>query len=221
MRKGSERRQHPRARVAATASVMREREKLGDYLVENVSAGGALITLGPVLPEGTRIRMSLKLRGRRPIGAEAAVVRHAALPGGRPGFGVEFRNLPADLQDALQRAVLRELEAAAEPTVLVVGEPSALVVSLIRDVHEAGRSVLYASTPLEAIGLVEVAAAEVQTLVCVANGSAERAEAVLDVLGAGMPQARRVLIGGPPGPNREGLSVPWERAALTDAVAPA
>jgi hypothetical protein len=30
-----------------------------------------------------------------------------------------------------------------------------------------------------------------------------------------------VLIGGPSGPGRQGLAVPWERAALTNAVAPA
>lgn len=221
MRKGSERRQHPRARLAATASVMREREKVGDFLVENVSASGALLTLGPALPVGARIRLSLQLRGRRPIGAEAAVVRDAVLPGGRAGAGVEFRNLPSDLQDALQRAVLRELEAASEPAVLVVGEPCSLIVSLVRDVVQAGRAVLFAATPLEAIGLVEVAAAEIETLISVANGSPERAEAILDVLGGGMPHARRVLIGGPSGPNRRGLAVPWERAALTDAVAPA
>ena len=215
-----DRRRHRRARIAATATAFLEHERLGDYLVENVSASGALISLGPLLAVSDELRISLALRNEQPLSMAATVVRSALLPGGRRGLGLEFRNVDPEVQDTLQQAVLRELEAATEPAVLVVGEPCALVVTLSRDVVRAGRGVLYASTPLEAIGLVEGAAAKGQVVLCLAGGSVERTCALISVLGGGLPEARCVAVGSPKCQNCPSLPVPWGRAALASAMAP-
>ena len=70
------RRQHPRAEVAATALVIGRAYCAGPYLVENLSAGGALIMGEPRLSVGERVSLVLHLSGReKPFRLSAEVIR--------------------------------------------------------------------------------------------------------------------------------------------------
>jgi len=114
-----DRRREPRCEVAATATVLAAGSRcLGTYVVENLSAGGALLAGDAALAVGGRVRLLLHLPRRRPIGLTADVLRRDGDPPARR-FAVAFRNLTPLMQDAIQRFVLislqRRRDAAAEP----------------------------------------------------------------------------------------------------------
>src|SRR5258708_37609312 len=114
-----ERRQTERTQVVGSAIVVTERCYVGTFLVENVSADGALLAGESQLPIDQEVRVLLQLYGARRIGLRAKIVRHAERDG-QHIFALRFRPTPA-VQDFLQKVALRLLEASS-PITLVVEE---------------------------------------------------------------------------------------------------
>jgi c-di-GMP-binding flagellar brake protein YcgR len=104
-----DRRSHERIKIAAIAIVWLEDRGPIRYFVEDLSAGGALLTGGPELPLGAKLGLTLHIDDEGLLEMDAEVVRKAqARP---PVVGVAFRNVsPAD-EDIIQQTALRALEA--------------------------------------------------------------------------------------------------------------
>ncbi|MBI5479920.1 MAG: PilZ domain-containing protein [Deltaproteobacteria bacterium] len=120
-----ERRRHPRSEVVATAVVLATNKYAGHYLVENLSAGGALLVGDAELEPGERLKMLLQLPGRKPISLSAEVVRRQVNDAQECLFAVAFRHLSAGIEDTIQQVVLATLERlhdASQPEVLVVDD---------------------------------------------------------------------------------------------------
>jgi len=109
-----ERRSQRRAGVAALASLVREGVTVGRFLVQNLSASGALLTGRDLAKDGDLLLVRLELPGRAPMSLSARVVRRVPTPSDLTAFAVEFRHRSPDTEDAIQQVVLDALEAAVD-----------------------------------------------------------------------------------------------------------
>lgn len=120
----TERRQHPRSEVAATAVVLTANGYSGQYLVENLSAGGALLVGDARLQPGERLKVLLHLPGQ-PMRISAEVLRRQGYGAEECLFPVAFRDLSPEVEDTLQEVVLATLEGLREASrqeVLVIDD---------------------------------------------------------------------------------------------------
>lgn len=102
-----ERRRHPRAGVSTSTTAYLDDVERTRYVVENLSAGGALLSGGPHLPVGAELSLILHIREGRTISVRARVVRH----GDSTTLGVEFIGLGAADEDLIHAEVRRILMA--------------------------------------------------------------------------------------------------------------
>lgn len=114
---GIERRQRQRASVAAMATVVKDGIVVGRYVVQNLSAAGALLTGRDGAREGDGLWVRLEVPGRPRLVVRARVVRRAAAASDLTAIAVAFRHATVDGEDAVQQVVLDALEERerAEP----------------------------------------------------------------------------------------------------------
>lgn len=152
-----ERRRHPRGYVAAFATVLveetllAEETRAGDYVVRDLSAGGAQLVNGPPLEPGLRCRVHLEIAGLGKLRVPAVTVRAAHTPHTHGSVGVMFTHLRPDVEDGLQQLVLQELERSSVPSVLVACADVPAASAVADALAEIGERPLLALTPLEAL----------------------------------------------------------------------
>lgn len=228
-----ERRRHPRSGgVTATAVVLAENRYAGAFVVEDLSAGGALLIGDPRLDLGEYVNILLQLEGKRPLHLWAEVVRHQVREAGEHLFAVAFRNMRATEEDRIQGAVLSALErrrASPDASVLVVDDAPEIHRALQRDLHAFGVGMLSAATPLEAVRHLQDPDVQIDiALVDLHLGHADGTD-VLAFLAEDHPEIRRVLMSGRARPCQlelalssgrahEVLSKPWERRTLANLL---
>jgi len=111
---GLERRTHRRIDVAATAIVLKHGVDSGRYLVQNLSAAGALLTGGDTVEVGDSLLVRIEMTGRTPVVVGARVVRSAKAAPDMTALAVEFKHSSPDTEDAIHEAVLDALEEAVK-----------------------------------------------------------------------------------------------------------
>jgi hypothetical protein len=84
------------------------------YKARNLSAGGALLSGGPVLHAGRELKLMLPLNGRELV-LHARVLRADKDALGGPLAALAFRAVPTFVQDLIQNHVLRVLELSPTP----------------------------------------------------------------------------------------------------------
>lgn len=117
----------------------------GRYLVENLSAGGAVLSGEPAMPVRTRISLVLTLAGEHLASAEGTVIRETRGAGGAAEMGVAFSGLGARKYETLRIAVDRALKAkeCGCPGVLIVAAQRGRILSaLTRQMHALGHQVV-------------------------------------------------------------------------------
>lgn len=107
-----ERRSHPRADLGATAVLVMGGRDTARFVVQNLSARGALLTGSRSLDVARPCSLRLELGSAQPVTLRARVVRRAPIVRGLFALAVEFVHR-ADTEDAVQQAVLEALEARA------------------------------------------------------------------------------------------------------------
>ena len=104
----SERRKHPRT-ISHTTCEVRTRDGSCEFQVRNLSAAGALLSDGPLLPEGKKVLVVLRVPLYPEIEVWARIRRRGRDEDGAPLLGIEF--LHDDVtEDHIQSALLSELE---------------------------------------------------------------------------------------------------------------
>jgi len=98
-----------------TALVKCRGERTHQYVVEDLSVGGALLRGGPPLAGGQVIRVCLRLEQGDSLVVEALTVRQIADDGAVPEMAIAFRNLTTNQEDDIQNAILNALEALNPP----------------------------------------------------------------------------------------------------------
>jgi len=228
----AERRSHSRADLPVTAVLFRKNATVGRFVVQNLSAGGALLTGRHEVEVDERVRVVLPLPGREPIVVDGTVVRRGAATAGVVALGVVFRNVSPAAEDAIQESLLTvmdRVDAAELPAVLVVQDDEVQAERLIQDLEALGRRVLAARTPLDAVRWLEdpkenVHAAIVDVCVSEADGLE-----LVSFLHEEHPEIRRVLMQGAVRPSAVELMQvssfvhavlldPWDPDTLEDVL---
>lgn len=159
-------RRFTRARIGATAFVLgrldgsaervsvdeEQVECLGPLVVENLSAGGALLLGGSGWRVGQTVELELKLRRRAPIRAHAVIVRVEAHK--NPiGVAVEFQDLPQAVEESIHEAVRAAIERsqAAGRKVVVVTPHEEDILLLGLSIASLGLEPIVVSTVLEGL----------------------------------------------------------------------
>jgi CheY-like chemotaxis protein len=228
---GDERRQHPRAQLAANVVVLKGEQRIGVYRVINLSAGGLMLAGDPALNVGDTVEVILRL-GDRTVRAHASVLRET-----RTGHGgvsaLAFRDLAADAHDLVQSAVLRALEDARGASVLIVDDSAEICQALRTQLGRLGLRAVAVGTPLEAVNFLEQPNHVTVALVDLVLGGSNGLD-VLAYLADQHPNVRRVLMSGRAHPQQlelarhslfrhsahDVLPKPWTEETLTRAVAP-
>lgn len=200
-----ERRIERRWQVGALRATVPRGEQVAEYAVENVSASGALLTRGPLLPVGETFVLSLWLRAA-PIGrVRASVVRHARTARGKV-MGVVFDRIAADCEDALQEVAIAEVEYLRTPAVLVVTSGGGVHDSLVRTIEALGRRTLAARTPLDAMAMLVRDQAVTAVVVDLDLETASGLE-LMSAIAEMAPAVRRVLVSARSRPQQLALAM--------------
>jgi CheY-like chemotaxis protein len=182
-----------RAGVMGSAIVLAAGRYVGTYLLENLSASGALLVGDTTLWLGNRVRLLLQLHQEpRSFVVEARIVRHSKR-GAQAVFGVQFVDAPAPLLAALQSAVRHRLDTRRRGVVLIVDAEGDDAARLERDIHEIGGETTVAPSPLDAIAWLQAPDAPVGTVI--ANGSLVGVDGLglLEFIALDYPAVRRIL----------------------------
>lgn len=152
-RQGPERRRFERLDLPATATLVQRGGSVGRFTVQNLSAGGALLTGGHDVRASAPLRVFLELPGREPLTLGAHVKRRV-VEGNLVALAVAFRHISESSEDRIQDALL-ELIAAAHreehPAVLVVDPSPAARAELAEAIRSLDRRVVTAEAPLGAM----------------------------------------------------------------------
>jgi hypothetical protein len=186
-----ERRQHPRVYVPVAATLFSDDARCGDYLVQNLSAGGALLTHGPPIPAGAMLRVLLVGPSAGGLSVNCVALRTGTTADGASTIAVRFTDVPAKIQDVLQNAVLRAIERSKDPAVLVAHPRPLFLASLAKALVARRRRVILAVTPLEIIRWLCDPETKVEVMVV---DPSERSLDILDFVREEFPEVRRVTL---------------------------
>ncbi len=114
----SDRRGDPRALIAMTALVMADQKPVTEHLTCDLSAGGVRLCGVPLARPGSEIEVTLQMRDRcvRTAGRLLRIgSRH-----GKPDFAIQFVDLDASDEDAIQDVVLEALSRRERRSILLL-----------------------------------------------------------------------------------------------------
>jgi len=216
-----ERRQSERARAVGTAIVLTLERYVGTFLLENVSADGALLAGDSLLTVGDEVRVLLQVHGSPRIGVVGTIARRAERDG-QHLFALSFQATPA-VQSALEQAAA-DMAECTSPFTLVVEQNPETCTALMGELQRMGRSVLGVHTPLDAIGWLHAPGISIHVIAVGLQFADMNGLDLLDFIALDFPDIKRVLVV----PNDRQLESarasvhsvlrePWGPGALTEA----
>jgi CheY-like chemotaxis protein len=217
----------------ATAVVFSAGQMHGNFLVQDLSVGGACLMGHFTTPPGRRLTVMLQFPGRQAFSVTAKVVRHDNLGPTRERTAVRFVELDAEQEDLIQEALVATLERERErllATVLVISADDESRDALEHDLRDLGVQAVTVATPLEALAWLERPNARITTVVVDVSPGAAQGLDVLDFVGENHPGLQRVMMADEVRPFRLDLALrsgrahrvlrkPWDRDQLAEAVA--
>jgi hypothetical protein len=166
----------------------------GEYLVRNLSAGGALLEHGPPIRPGTDIHLVLQGPGVDNVSIDGVILREGRISDRSLALAVGFRGLGPGKQDSIQRLVLRALEQVSASAVLVVHPVPTVLVAIARELHALGRRVALAVTPLEIIRWLSDPDARIEAILVTWPYDEEHGAEMLSFLRDEFPHIRRIAL---------------------------
>jgi CheY-like chemotaxis protein len=226
-------RQHVRAAVDGGAYITVDGKRMiGPYLIENLSVGGALLIGSSAPALNTIVDVELRLSGLEPIRVAGVVARLYEAATGSSCFAIEFRGVPADVEDDIQGVVLVALKKAREaagPTALVVDRSYADRAALALDLAPLVSSVVIADTPLLALQRLQDPRLPISVALVSLHSLPLSGIDVLAFIAKSFPTVRRVLVSLESDAEfsrsaaaarvaQAVLMQPWDRRSLASAV---
>jgi hypothetical protein len=191
----TEQRASRRTHLPIAASLFTEQTKLGDFLVRDLSASGALFTHGKPVKVGTSLRVVLVGCGVDGLAVRGTVKRSKAAVDGAASVAVEFDALPPSLRAALEALVQQALAQEDEQAILLVHPKPLVLAALAADVIALGRRVLLATTPLEVVRWLCVADPGVELILVDQTWDATFGREILTLAREEFPDVHAVALG--------------------------
>ena len=230
-----DRRRHVRsaaADVPLTAVVFMRDVAVGRFIVQNLSAGGALLTGRRDVPLDERVRVMLPLPGRDPLVVDGRVARRADAGNEIVALAVQFRHKSPRTEDEIHEALASELlriSRVEQRSALVVQDSPELCGRLQRDLEQMGYQVHLARTPLDVVRVLEDPQIGVDVAFVDVSAGEVDGLALLRFLRDEHPGVRRVLVQGAVRPSvaelmetasfvHRVLAEPWDRSVLNDTL---
>ncbi len=195
---GVERRRYRRTYLPIAASLFTKNTKLGDYLLCDLSASGALFIHGPAdLPVqvGMPVRAVLVGCGVDGLAVGGTVTRVESVVDGSARIAVEFHALSPSVEDALQDLVLQTLAEEGERAILIVHPEPLVLATVAADVIALGRRTLLATTPLEMIRWLCLAEPMLDTVLVHQAWTQRLGREVLGILREEFPAVHVIALG--------------------------
>ena len=230
-----DRRRHTRsmaADVPLTAVVFMRDVAVGRFVVQNLSAGGVLLTGRRDVPLDERVRVMLPLPGRDPLVVEGRVARRADAGNDIVALAVQFRHRNTRTEDEIHEALAGELmriSRVERRSALVVQDSPELCTRLAKDLSEMGYHVHLARAPLDVVRVLEDPQIGVDVAFIDVSAGEVDGLALLRFLRDDHAGVRRVLVQGAVRPSvaelmetasfvHRVLAEPWDRAVLREAL---
>ena len=206
---GSERRRHFRAQVAASAVVHASRIALRGRIVD-LSLGGVRVRRSdddvPCPAFGTPVMIELELGTAGWVAQDGWIQRSTI-----DEIVIAFDLLAPQIEDLIEEEVLASIEADRRPRMVIVDPEPERRSRMAAKLREAGCDSFEASTPLEAIDLVERPHNHITGIAVAEQLTQTRSEELMDFFAETNPGIRLAVIaeatGEHPRVTREGIAV--------------
>lgn len=192
----TDRRGHPRVGLPTTATLLQRGDVVGRFTVQNLSAGGALLTGGHDVNSSAPLRLLLELPGGEPL-AVGAHVRRRATEGNFVALAVAFRHLSQSSEDRIQDAVLAQIDRRfreAHPAVLIVDCSEAARLELAARVHAMGCRAIPCAAPLTALQLLQDPDESIRAVIVRDAPGARPGPELLEWAAETIPNVRPILV---------------------------
>jgi CheY-like chemotaxis protein len=190
-----QRRQFPRVPGQGRAVVTVD-HVTAEYALDNLCAGGALLSNGPTLAIGSRIDIVLRLPSQPAIRVTGQVVRQTS----ERCWGVAFEHDGSDAEDRIQAFVLDALERAhrlrQRAVVLVLDDSPEEFAALEQELRSLGHHAIHIRAPLDALRHLECEDRRVDTVMVDLHFKGGDGLEVLAYLSEVLPAIRRVAMSG-------------------------
>lgn len=179
--------------LACSAIVAVGNSYAGVLVIENLSAGGALLVGTHRFTVGDYLNLVLQFGAALRVGLSAKVVRVDVGPKGKHLLGVEFQDVPTSLRETLNEIVCATLDVERSAAVTLLVETGSFAGELERDLTAIGRKVVVLADLARTRRWLDrrphpmVAAA-------IVDRASDQAVAVLEVVRDGAPAARRIAL---------------------------
>ncbi len=198
--------------------------------VENISAGGALLSAPRELAGDGPVRLRLQLSPRRAVYISGSVVRRHPGCDGTHHIAVAFADLPPSVEDLVQAAALRALTATRSAVqVLVVDDEEVVRSSLARELRALGATAREAGGHADARARLAETGLRIDVAIIDAHLDCDDGLELLRHIEREHPAMRRVLLSGRLSPvdlahaeltglAQQVIAKPWRRADLSRAL---
>jgi PilZ domain len=188
-KRGAERRQYPRTgRIASAAVVVSRGQYVGTYVVEDLSAGGALLVGRCSLRIDDPLETLFQFGQTLTVALSARVVRTQ-----NGAFGIAFTDVAAAPLRALDEVVRSSEERVVRPLKTLIIHPNASTRSSLQlDLASLGQLVVSFAGSRDALCWLESAGPAAWA--ALVHPDIENPERVLASVAAQSPEARRILI---------------------------
>ena len=197
----TDQRQYPRVRISASAILVvpdknPANKKPGHEIavVENLSAGGALLLSNDPLNEEQQFEVVLAVGDAQPLRIPAEVIRCTSADD-RWRVAVRFLHETPATEDQIQEMVLQELERIrANPVILVVCGLREKFRHFESSYLSMGRRVVFSDDPQEALWLLQDPGTHIDTVFLELSLVSELIHPILAFLESEFPQIRRIVV---------------------------
>ncbi len=170
------------------------RGRPGEYLVDDVSAGGARLVGGPLVGAGVPARILLRLVGLPCVRLNAVVVRTDACRDGGAAIAFSFRNVPAQVQADINRTVVESLQRSRRPAVLVADPDVTVLARMVDALGALGHRSILAFRPSEAMRFLTQPCADVGVALVGMDQGSVRGDDLLELIRRRSPGVHGALM---------------------------
>ncbi len=198
LRYAVEKRMYPRVEAAAAAFVCSSQKFVGAYLVENISAGGALLVGSEALAAEKEILILLQLPGHQHLNLWGEITHFGRRDENEYSFGISFVKVSPKMAESIRHVMLSFLETKELPhCVLIADSNKDSRRALESELLAFGRRAVFAVDTMEVVVKLREPFARFEAVFVDLGIGPTGGLKVLEFLEMEYPNVRRILMSNP------------------------